>query len=124
MQDLGTILTTMPEPQPFNYCQVDPESTPSDSSGRYSPNFVRYPAFLAPVNWRERLSRTPRRRSGFEISAALLKTFDQVGALHERWGTPGELEALRRKIALFGINIDRNAYLSPIAAFNSSSCWQ
>src|SRR5215470_1286910 len=107
----------MPDYLPFNYYQVDPEITRGDLSGRFSPNFVRYPAFLAPMNWSDRLSRALGRRSPFEIGTGLLKAFDRVGALDERWGTASELEALRRNIALFSMNVDRNPYLSPIGRF-------
>src|SRR6185295_11971396 len=34
-----------------------------------------------------------------------------------RWGTPLELEALRRNIALFSRNIDQGPFLSPIGRF-------
>jgi hypothetical protein len=39
------------ESRPFNDYHVDPEIGRSDSTGRYSLNFVRYSALLAPITW-------------------------------------------------------------------------
>lgn len=105
------------EPQSFNDYHVDPEIGRGDITGRYALNFVRYSALLAPITWGDNLSRAFRGRSAFEIGDSLLKAFDGVGSLPERWGTPLELEALRRNIALFSHNIDRNPYLSSIGRY-------
>jgi|KBSMisStaDraftv2_1062788.scaffolds.fasta_scaffold03610_10 hypothetical protein len=107
----------MPESQCFNDYHVDPEKASADPTGRYSLNFVPYPGFLAPLRWGDGLSRAFRGRSAYQIGDSLLQAFDRVGPLHRRWGTPLELEALRRNIALFSRNIDQGPFLSPIGRF-------
>jgi len=69
------------------------------------------------LTWVDHFSRAFRGRSAFEIGDSLLKAFDRVGSPPERWGTPLELEAQRRNIALFSDNIDCNPYLSSIGRY-------
>ena len=99
------------------YYHVDPASVRDAQASRYPRNFVDYPAFLAPIGWADRLSRTLRGRPMPSLRRRLLAAFDEVDAPSERWGTPEQLALVRRNIELFAAGIDDNPHISAIGRF-------
>ena len=97
-----------------NYYHVDPNSHQGDLSGRYAPNFVKFPFFLKPLIWADTFSCRIRKKSAYLFGDHLLKIFDSTGPLNERWGTQTELSNLRRTVSLFSRAVDENPYVSPI----------
>ena len=98
----------------FNNYHVDPSTTRGDATGRYPPNFVKFPWFLAPLNWGDSLSRAISGKPAYLLKGRLLKLFDKVRIGGEHWGTSQEIDVLRQNIQLFSDGVDANPYISPI----------
>jgi len=98
----------------FNNYHVDPRTTYGDISGRYPPNFVKFPWFTKPLIWSDTLSRAVKKRPAHLLKDKLLKLFDMVDAPAERWGSAEEIGILRENLVLFSERMDANPHISPI----------
>lgn len=98
----------------FNDYHVDPRTTAGDLSGRYPPNFVRFPWFTRPLVWGDAFSRVVKKQPAYLLEDRLLNLFDIADAPSERWGNDEEIQVLRENLALFSTKFDSNPYISPI----------
>lgn len=104
----------VPPMVPHDVYHVDPATTRHDTTGRYPRNFVQFSPLLTPVAWIAAASKSLRGKSFPLLGASLIEEFDRVGPLDARWGTPEELETIRKNILLFSESIDGNDGISPI----------
>ncbi len=86
-------------------------------SARYPRNFVRYPIFLAPISWVDRVSRALRGKPAPRLGDALVRALDAVGPLDPRWGTSAELEVVRDALRIYSRSLDDNLHVSAIGRF-------
>jgi Sulfotransferase family len=96
-----------------NYYHVDPARHRGEIGGRYSENFVKFPFFLKPLIGASNLKTSLTGKPLFLMGSSMVKKFDSVGRLHQRWGTADEIAVNRRNLQSFCKGVDENPYIAP-----------